>query len=101
MMKFCKVHKMKAGVREEAKQLLRDLNQSIELLSYEAKFKEEKDEAKKEEESAAEAKAEEPVAQTEEKRGKARVRRKRKANNNVVYDQDNIGDEFEEKEKQK
>lgn len=40
MMKFCKVHKMNAEIREEAKKLLRDLNQSIELLSYEAKLKE-------------------------------------------------------------
>ena len=89
MMKFCKVHKMKPQVREEAKQLLRELNQSIELLSYEAKFKEEKEEEeRKEEENPDEAQpVEEQPPQPEEKRGKHRVRRKRKANNNVVYDQ--------------
>lgn len=87
MMKFCKVHKMKPQVREDTKQLLRDLNQSIELLSYEAKFKEEKQEEKEEEEKKEKAKVEEIEPQPEEKRGKQRVRRKRKANNNVVYDQ--------------
>lgn len=88
MMKFCKVHKMKPTVREESKQLLRDLNQSIELFNYEAKYKEEKEDGEKKEiENKEENATEEQPVLTEEKRGKHRVRRKRKANNNIVYDQ--------------
>jgi hypothetical protein len=99
MMKFCKVHKMKPEIREEAKKLLRELNQSIELLSYEAKLKEEQKE--KEEQSKEQEKDDEQMAlevqDKEDKRSKQRVRRKRKANNNVVYDQDGLDDEFQEK----
>lgn len=92
MMKFCKVHKMKPEIRDEAKKLLRELNQSIELLSYEAKFKEEQkeEESRKELENSMDKDDEISNPPNEEKsRGnnKQRVRRKRKANNNVVYDQ--------------
>lgn len=90
MMKFCKVHKMKPEIRDEAKKLLRELNQSIELLSYEAKFKEEQkehEESKKSNEDSVEKVVEESNATEEKGRNKQRVRRKRKANNNVVYDQ--------------
>lgn len=93
MMKFCKVHKMKPEIRDEAKKLLRELNQSIELLSYEAKFKEEqkeKEEQQKENEDISDNNKEDQdeIMITDEKgRNKQRVRRKRKANNNVIYDQ--------------
>lgn len=114
MMKFCKVHKMKPEIREDAKKLLRELNQSIELLSYEAKFKnedvEEPDEAKVKEIEESEDKLLKEAYLVDDKdpnKSKQRMRRKRKVNNNVVYDQggkssspdrvDNINDEFEDK----
>lgn len=86
MMKFCKVHKMNPQIREEAKKLLRELNQSIELLSYEAKFKEEQEEENKDEEKDEEKIPDELMA-GDDKRKQQRFRRKRKANNNIVYDQ--------------
>jgi hypothetical protein len=90
MMKFCKVHKMKPEVRDDAKQLLRELNQSIELLSYEAKFKEEEEEKEIEELQAKEQEnIEDKIPDDliyDEKKGKHRFRRKRKANSNVVYE---------------
>lgn len=90
MMKFCKVHKMNAEIREEAKKLLRDLNQSIELLSYEAKLKEDvgEEEEKIKEIEEVEDKIPEDIYLPNDKRGnKQRMRRKRKVNANVVYDQ--------------
>lgn len=89
MMKFCKVHKMKPEIREEAKKLLRELNQSIEILSYEAKFKEEQQDkdSKKSIENEEEKIPAEEVIPGDDKRNKQRYRRKRKANNNVVYEQ--------------
>lgn len=87
MMKFCKLHKMKVEIRDEAKQLLRELNQSIELLSYEAKFKE--DEKEKEEQVKDQENLEDKIPDEflyEDQKGKHRFRRKRKANNNVVYE---------------
>lgn len=116
MMKFCKVHKMKPEIRDEAKKLLRELNQSIELLSYEAKFKEEQKEeeekVKGDDNMSDDKMLDDSLITDEKQRGKQRVRRKRKANNNVVYDQgkststlkyikcfslDNLGDEFDDK----
>ena len=91
MLKFCKVHKMNPSIREEAKKCLRDLNQSIEVLSYEAKFKEDKEQEEQSKEQNKEEheneKSEDNVITEEKVRSKQRVRRKRKANNNVVYDQ--------------
>lgn len=91
MMKFCKVHKMKPEIRDEAKKLLRELNQSIELLSYEAKFKEEQKEeeekVKGDDNMSDDKMLDDSLITDEKQRGKQRVRRKRKANNNVVYDQ--------------
>lgn len=91
MLKFCKIHKMNPEVKEEAKQCLRDLNQSIEVLSYEVKFKEEKDQTELENEEKDDNvdKIEEDIMMADETRGKQRVRRKRKVNTNVVYDQGN------------
>ena len=98
MLKFCKVHKMNKEVREQAKKCLRDLNQSIEVISYEAKFKEEKGTGgwtwkrtahqKENNNQEVDDKSNEEILGDEEKvRSKQRVRRKRKANNNIVYDQ--------------
>jgi hypothetical protein len=87
MMKFCKVHKMNPQIREEAKKLLRELNQSIELLSYEAKFKEEQEEEENKNEEKDEEKIHEEVMIGDDKRKQQRFRRKRKANNTIVYDQ--------------
>ena len=91
MLKFCKVHKMNPSIREEAKKCLRDLNQSIEAIGYEAKFKEEKEQEEQSKENNKEEneneKSEDNVINEEKVRSKQRVRRKRKANNNVVYDQ--------------
>lgn len=87
-MKFCKLHKMKVEIRDEAKQLLRELNQSIELLSYEAKFKE--DEKDKEEQVKDHPENQDDKIPDEflheDQKGKHRFRRKRKANNNVIYE---------------
>lgn len=90
MMKFCKVHKMNAEIREEAKKLLRDLNQSIELLSYEAKLKEdigEEEEKDKEIEEVEDKIPDDMYLPNDKSRNKQRMRRKRKVNANVVYDQ--------------
>ena len=81
---------MNAEIREEAKKLLRDLNQSIELLSYEAKLKEDvgEEEEKIKEIEEVEDKIPEDIYLPNDKRGnKQRMRRKRKVNANVVYDQ--------------
>lgn len=97
MMKFCKVHKMNAEIREEAKQLLRDLNQSIELLSYEAKLKEdigEEEEKVKEIEEVEDKIPDDMYLPNDKSRNKQRMRRKRKVNANVVYDQGKSHYEF-------
>lgn len=91
MMKFCKVHKMNTEIREEAKKCLRDLNQSIEVLSYEAKFKEEKEITEQDNtvkvDETEEKMTEDLLVAEEKARNKQRMRRKRKANANIVYDQ--------------
>ena len=107
---------MKPEIRDDAKKLLRELNQSIELLSYEAKFKEEQKEEeeknKGDDNNSDDKMLDDSLITDEKQRAKQRVRRKRKANNNIVYDQgelaftlnytkpmylDNLGDEFDDK----
>ena len=94
---------MNAEVREEAKKLLRDLNQSIEILSYEAKLKEDigvEEEEKVNEIEEVDDKIQEDIYLPNDKRGnKQRMRRKRKVNANIVYD--DAGDEYDDKLNQK